>query len=63
MGGALLCDAYVFLSDLKSRLRHRVQLSTDGHRPYLTVVEPLFGADAIDYAILHKIYGGSGAQK
>lgn len=50
-------DAYVLMSDLKSRLRHRVQLTTDGHKPYLTVVEPLFGADAIDFAMLHKLYG------
>lgn len=50
-------DAYVFISDMKSRLRHRVQLTTDGHRPYLTVVEPVFGADGIDFAMLHKLYG------
>jgi IS1 family transposase len=50
-------DAYVFLSDLKSRLRGPIQLTTDGHRPYLTVVEPLFGSDGIDFAMLHKIYG------
>jgi len=34
-----------------------VQLTTDGHGPYLTVVEPLFGSDGIDFAILHKLYG------
>lgn len=50
-------DAYVFLSDLKSRLAGRVQLTTDGHKPYLRVVEPLFGSDGIDFAMLHKIYG------
>ena len=38
------------------RLRHRVQLTTDGHRPYLAAVEDAFGAD-IDYAMLQKIYG------
>jgi IS1 family transposase len=50
-------DCFVFLSDLKSRLKGRVQLTGDGHRPYLTVVEPLFSADAIDLAMLHKLYG------
>jgi IS1 family transposase len=51
-------DAYAFLSDLKGRLRNnRVQITTDGHKPYLTVIEPLFGADAVDFAMLHKIYG------
>jgi IS1 family transposase len=50
-------DAYVFLSDLKSRLKGRVQLTTDGHKPYLTVIEPLFGSDGVDFAMLHKMYG------
>lgn len=45
-----------FVSDLAGRLRHRVQLTTDSHRPYLQAVEDAFGAD-IDYAMLHKVYG------
>lgn len=48
-------DAEVFMRDLTSRLRNRVQLTTDGHRAYLYAVESAFGAD-IDYAMLHKIY-------
>lgn len=60
VGERTVADAYVFLSDLKSRLRNRVQMTTDGHRPYLTVVEPLFGADGIDFAMLHKLYGADG---
>jgi IS1 family transposase len=48
--------AYHFMHDLAGRLAHRVQLTTDGHRPYLTAVEDAFGAN-IDYAMLHKIYG------
>ncbi|HUF55809.1 MAG TPA: IS1 family transposase, partial [Thermohalobaculum sp.] len=35
---------------------HRVQLSSDGHKPYLEAVEGTFGGD-IDYAVIHKIYG------
>ncbi|HVA03059.1 MAG TPA: IS1 family transposase [Acidimicrobiales bacterium] len=50
-------DCFFFLSDLHSRLKNRVQLTTDGHQPYLTVVEPLFGADGVDFAMLHKMYG------
>jgi IS1 family transposase len=50
-------DAYYFLSDLKSRVKGRIQLTTDGHAPYLKVVEPLFGSDGVDFAMLHKIYG------
>ena len=34
----------------------RVQLTTDGHKPYLEAVEEAFGAD-IDYAQLIKLYG------
>jgi IS1 family transposase len=48
--------AYHFMHDLAGRLANRVQLTTDGHRAYLTAVEDAFGAD-IDYAMLQKIYG------
>ena len=46
----------VFMHDLARRLKHRVQLTTDGHRAYLEAVESAFGAE-IDYAMLVKIYG------
>lgn len=49
-------DARVFMDDLRSRLANRVQLTTDGHRPYLEAVEGAFGAD-VDYAVLVKLYG------
>jgi IS1 family transposase len=48
--------AYVFIQDLALRLKHRVQLTTDGHTAYLEAVEGAFGAD-IDYAMLIKLYG------
>jgi len=48
--------AFEFMQDVASRLTHRVQLTTDGHRPYLEAVEGVFGID-IDYAQLVKIYG------
>jgi IS1 family transposase len=48
--------AYEFMMDVASRLRSRVQLTTDGHSAYLSAVEAAFGAD-IDYATLTKIYG------
>ena len=41
-----------------SRIRGRVQLTTDGHRAYLNAVEDAFGGD-VDYALLQKIYGAS----
>lgn len=48
--------AYYLMEDLKNRLATRVQLTTDGFRPYLIAVEDNFGAD-IDYAMLVKVYG------
>jgi IS1 family transposase len=47
-----------FISDVASRLAHRVQLTTDGHKAYLQAVEKAFGA-GIDYAMLEKIYAAS----
>ena len=49
-------SARLFISDLASRLANRVQLTTDGHRPYLTAVDEAFAGD-IDYAMLVKVYG------
>src|SRR5439155_15104283 len=45
-----------FVKDVASRLKHRVQITKDGHKPYLIAVEEAFGAD-VDYAVLQKIYG------
>jgi IS1 family transposase len=56
LGSRNSADAAEFIADLASRLRHRVQLTSDGHRPYLEAVEAAFGAD-IDYAMLVKLYG------
>jgi len=47
---------YRFMSDLKSRLANRVQLTTDGHRVYLWAVEDASGGE-VDYAMLVKLYG------
>ncbi len=51
-----------FMSDLKARVANRVQLTTDGHKAYLTAVSEVdFDAD---YAMLIKIfandYAGAG---
>jgi hypothetical protein len=50
--------ACTFIDDLASRLAHRVQLSTDGHKPHLEAVEGAFGAD-IDYAMVIKMYSNA----
>ena len=48
--------ARFFIDMLSSRLANRVQLTSDGHKPYLEAVEGAFGAD-VDYAMLIKHYG------
>ena len=50
--------AIEFMTDLRSRLTHRVQLTTDGHGAYLEAVATVFGP-GIDYAQLVKLYGRS----
>jgi IS1 family transposase len=58
VGGRDAEYALEFIDDLRSRLATRVQLTTDGHGPYLQAVEEAFGDD-IDYAMLVKLYGQS----
>ena len=48
--------AIFFMDNLAKRLANRVQLTSDGQKPYLEAVEGSFGAD-IDYAMLVKSYG------
>ena len=50
--------AMTFIDDLAPRLASRVQLTSDGHKPYLEAIEGAFGAD-IDYAMLVKVYGAA----
>lgn len=49
-------EALTFMDDVASRLTGRVQMTTDGHRPYVEAVETAFGRQ-IDYAMLVKLYG------
>ncbi len=51
-----LPEARAFIADLGSRLANRVQITTDGHRPYIEAIEAEFGRD-VDYAMLIKEYG------
>lgn len=50
--------AEAFVDDLAGRLANRVQLTSDGHKPYLEAVEGAFGSE-VDYSILIKLYGPS----
>jgi IS1 family transposase len=45
-----------FMQDIASRLVNRVQLTTDGHKMYLSAVEDAFSG-SVDYAMLVKVYG------
>ena len=56
VGGRDAGYATEFMQDLAGRLANRVQLTSDGHRAYLSAVEDAFGSD-IDYAMLIKHYG------
>lgn len=49
-------SAIDLMADLATRLRYRVQITTDGHRPYIDAIERAFGKD-VDYAMLIKEYG------
>ncbi len=59
VGGRDAGAAYLFMEDLASRLAHRVQITTDGHKAYLHAIEGAFGWDTVDYAMLVKLYGPS----
>lgn len=56
VGDRTLATASEFMDDLAGRLANRVQITTDGHSPYLIAVERAFGRD-VDYAMLVKQYG------
>ena len=56
IGGRDAGYASVFVDDIASRMANWMQLTTDGHKPYLKAVEGAFGA-AVDYAMLAKQYG------
>ncbi len=58
VGGRDAGYAAAFMEDVAGRLANRVQLTTDGHKAYLSAVDAAFGAD-VDYAMLEKIYGTS----
>lgn len=59
VGGRGADWAMDFMKDCASRIKGRVQVTTDGHKAYLEAVEGAFGMDC-DYAQLQEIYGASG---
>ena len=49
-------SALDFVTDLSHRVEGRLQLTSDGFKPYIGAVEECFGAD-VDFAQLIKLYG------
>jgi len=57
VGGRDAETARNIMEDLQSRIKTRMQLTTDGLRLYLDAVQEAFGNDGVDYAQLIKIFG------
>lgn len=51
-------SAMIFMKQLAARLASPVQITTDGHKPYVQAVAAAFGTN-IDFAMLQKQYGGT----
>jgi IS1 family transposase len=48
-------NTWYFVQDLQERLAERVQLTSDGFKPYIDAVDDAFGIN-VDYAMLIKTY-------
>jgi len=56
VGDRGIATAKAFVQDVASRMRTRVQISTDGLRAYVEAIEGAFGSE-VDYAQIVKTYG------
>ena len=56
VGDRSMSTAFDFCADLSGRFSGHLQITSDGHRPYLEAVDTAFGDD-VDYAMLVKLYG------
>jgi len=56
VGDRTAATANAFVADVASRMRNRVQISTDGLKAYVEAIEKSFGAD-VDFAQIVKTYG------
>ena len=50
-------NAVQLMRDLQFRVKNRIQITTDGFRPYIEAVEKSFGRN-VDFAQLVKVYSG-----
>jgi len=62
VGGRDIGWAKEFMEDCASRIKGRIQVTTDGHRAYLEAIEGAFGMDC-DYAQLQKMYGAPAEER
>jgi IS1 family transposase len=62
IGARDLQEATAFMADLATRMRHRVQITSDGHAPYRLAVPGAFDGK-VDYAQLVKVYGSDQSRK
>jgi IS1 family transposase len=56
IGNRDMATAEAFMADVASRMKNRVQISTDGLNAYVAAIEKAFGGD-VDYAQIVKTYG------
>jgi IS1 family transposase len=56
VGNRDTATANAFMQDVASRMKNRVQISTDGLRAYVEAIEKSFGAN-VDFAQIVKTYG------
>jgi IS1 family transposase len=56
VGDRSIATAKAFVNDVASRMRNRVQISTDGLRAYVEAIEGAFGTE-VDFAQIVKTYG------
>jgi IS1 family transposase len=59
VGKRNVTNTWYFVQDLQARMANRIQLTTDGFRPYKDAVDDSFGMD-VDYAMLVKVYSSLG---
>jgi IS1 family transposase len=62
LGDRTVETARLFMADVADRLVGRVQLTTDGHKAYLSAVREAFLLEEIDYAMLQKLYTNTGTK-
>lgn len=56
VGKRTATNTNAFVADVSSRLRNRVQISTDGLKMYIDAIATTFGAHGVDYAQIVKQY-------